>query len=63
MKRYVDGFVLPLKKERVAEYQRLAEQASRIWKEHGALDYWECVADDLDTDCSASFVDMTQGQR
>ena len=59
MKRYIDGFVLPVPKQRVPEYQAIAEAASKIWKEHGALEYWECVGDDLNTDCSRSFTDMT----
>lgn len=59
MKRYIDGFVLPLPKQRVPEYQALAEAAARIWKEHGALEYCECVGDDLNTECSRSFADMT----
>jgi uncharacterized protein YbaA (DUF1428 family) len=59
MKRYIDGFVLPIPKQRVAEYQAIAEAAAKIWKEHGALDYWECLGDDLHTDCSRTFTDMT----
>jgi uncharacterized protein YbaA (DUF1428 family) len=59
MKRYVDGFVLPVAKDRIAEYQAIAEAASRIWREHGALEYWECVGDDLNTECTRSFAEMT----
>ena len=59
MKRYVDGFVLPVARDRIAEYRTIAEAASRIWKEHGALEYWECVGDDLNTECTRSFTDMT----
>jgi uncharacterized protein YbaA (DUF1428 family) len=47
MERYVDGFVLPLPKKNVKAYQRIAQQAGKIWREHGALDYRECVGDDL----------------
>jgi uncharacterized protein YbaA (DUF1428 family) len=47
MPRYVDGFVIPLKKDRVEDYRKLSEQAAEVWKDHGALDYWECVGDDL----------------
>ena len=60
MIQYVDGFVLPISKQRVSEYQAIAETAARIWKEHGALEYWECVGDDLHTECTRSFADMTQ---
>lgn len=59
MKRYVDGFVLPVPKDRIADYQAIAEAASRIWREHGALEYWECVGDDLNTEGTRSFTEMT----
>ena len=44
---YVDGYVLPLPKKYLKAYQRMARQAGKIWKEHGALDYKECVGEDL----------------
>ena len=44
---YVDGFVLPVPKARLAAYVKLARKAGRIWREYGALDYRECVADDV----------------
>ncbi|MEM8737796.1 MAG: DUF1428 domain-containing protein [Planctomycetota bacterium] len=47
MSRYIDGFVIPVPKDRIDDYRRTAEKASTVWKEHGALDYWECVGDDL----------------
>ena len=47
MARYVDGFVLPVPKRNLAAYRRTARQAGRIWKEYGALEYRECVGDDL----------------
>jgi uncharacterized protein YbaA (DUF1428 family) len=45
--RYVDGFVLPIAKKNVAAYRRIARKASKIWREYGALEYRECVGDDL----------------
>lgn len=48
MSHYVDGFVLPLRKDKIEQYRQIAEQAGRIWREHGALEYRECVGDDLD---------------
>jgi uncharacterized protein YbaA (DUF1428 family) len=48
MARYVDGFVLPVPKKNVAAYRRMAQKAGRIWREHGALEYRECIGDDLD---------------
>lgn len=44
---YVDGFVIPVPKKKLPAYIRMAKKASRIWIEHGALDYKECVGDDL----------------
>lgn len=44
---YVDGFVVPVKKARVEEYRELAAVAEKVWKEHGAIDYVECLADDV----------------
>lgn len=46
--RYVDGFVIPVPAKNLAAYLRLARAAARVWREHGALDYKECVGDDLD---------------
>jgi uncharacterized protein YbaA (DUF1428 family) len=47
MPRYVDGFLLVIPKKRLAEYRTIARKASKVWKDHGALDYVECVGDDL----------------
>lgn len=47
MTKYVDGFVLPIPKRNIAAYRRMAQKAGKIWREHGALDYKECVGDDL----------------
>jgi uncharacterized protein YbaA (DUF1428 family) len=47
MARYVDGFVLALPRKNLAAYQRLSRRASVVWREHGALEYRECVGDDL----------------
>lgn len=44
---YVDGFVLAVPKQNLDAYKALAELAGRLWKEHGALDYVECVGDDV----------------
>jgi uncharacterized protein YbaA (DUF1428 family) len=44
---YVDGFVLPIPKNNLAAYRRLAKLAGNIWIEHGALSYFECVEDDV----------------
>jgi uncharacterized protein YbaA (DUF1428 family) len=49
MARYVDGYVLPVPKKNVAAYRRMAQKAAKVWKDHGALEYRECVGDDLNT--------------
>ncbi len=45
--RYVDGFVLPVPKKNLEAYRRLARTAGKVWRDHGALDVTECVADDV----------------
>ncbi len=52
---YVDGFVLPVPKKNLAAYRKLARKAGKIWKEYGALDYVECVADDVQPGKLTSF--------
>ena len=47
MARYVDGFVFAVPKNKVEEYRKVARTAGKVWKEHGALEYIECVGDDL----------------
>ncbi len=44
---YVDGFVLAVPKANIEAYKRMARMAGDVWKEHGALSYVECVADDV----------------
>jgi len=44
---YVDGFVVPVPKRKVDVYRRMARKAGKIWKEHGALAFRECIADDV----------------
>ena len=46
MSKYVDGFVLPLPKNKVEVYRNIAENAAKIWREHGALEYRECALED-----------------
>lgn len=44
---YVDGFVLAVPKDKLGAYKELATLAGKVWKEHGAIDYMECVGDDV----------------
>jgi uncharacterized protein YbaA (DUF1428 family) len=55
MALYVDGFVLPVPKKNVAAYRRIAQKAGRIFRELGALEYRECVGDDLDVKTGLPF--------
>lgn len=47
MGKYVDGFVLPLPKKNVDLYRQFSEKAGKIWREYGALEYIECIGDDV----------------
>jgi uncharacterized protein YbaA (DUF1428 family) len=44
---YVDGFVVPVPKKKLADYKKIARKAGKVWREHGALAYVECVGDDV----------------
>ena len=44
---YVDGFIVPVPKNKLKDYARLATMAGKVWIKHGAIDYHECVADDV----------------
>lgn len=47
MAHYVDGFVIPIKKNKVSAYKKLAQWGCRLWMKHGALSYYECVIDEF----------------
>ena len=59
MSQYIDGFAFPIAKDRVADYQPIAEAIAAVWKEHGALAYHEYVGDDVSLEGTRSFVDLT----
>jgi uncharacterized protein YbaA (DUF1428 family) len=44
---YVDGFVIPLPRKNLQAYRRMAQKAGKVWREHGALEFRECIADDV----------------
>jgi uncharacterized protein YbaA (DUF1428 family) len=52
---YVDGFVLPVPKKNLNAYWKMARLAGKVWKDHGAIDYVECVADDVKVGKRTSF--------
>jgi len=56
MEKYVDGFLIPLAKDKIGEYRAIAETAREVWKEHGALEYRECIGDDLEVEGMVSFL-------
>lgn len=58
MAHYIDGFVLPIPRDRLSDYKRLVEAVAEIWKEHGALDYREYVGDDMQLEGTRSFTDL-----
>jgi uncharacterized protein YbaA (DUF1428 family) len=53
--KYVDGYVLPVPKKNLAAYRSMAQKAGKVWMEHGALQFCECVGDDLKTKWAVSF--------
>lgn len=55
MKGYVDGFILPIPKTKVAAYKKIAKLAGKVWREHGAIDYVECMANDVKPGKHTSF--------
>jgi uncharacterized protein YbaA (DUF1428 family) len=65
MERYVDGFLIPIAKDKVSKYREIAQKACKVWKEHGALEYYECIGDDLDNEGMVSFkkaADTSEGE-
>ncbi len=48
MARYVDGYIIPLKKKNVVAYKKMAKLGCKVWMDHGALDYYECVGDEIE---------------
>ena len=52
---YVDGFIVPVPKKKLAAYRRMARKAGKVWREHGAIDYREYVADDVKVGKLTSF--------
>jgi uncharacterized protein YbaA (DUF1428 family) len=55
MATYVDGFIVPVPKRKLAAYRAMAKRAGKVWREHGALEYRECVAEDVKVGKRTSF--------
>ena len=62
MMEYVDGYVLPVPKSKIDLYRSIAEKTGKIWKEHGALEYCECIGDDFDVKDLVPFPRLTGAQ-
>lgn len=62
MARYVDGYVLPVPKNKLDVYRRIAQKAGRIWREYGALEYRECAGEDLNIAHGAAFLRLVKAK-
>jgi len=62
MKNYIDGFVLPIPQNSLKKYQAVAEAVAKIWKEHGAIAYFEYVGDDLKLEGTRSFLEVVDAK-
>lgn len=60
---YVDGFVIPIPRKNLKAYRRIAAAAGKVWKDHGALDYKECVLEDPALKCGLPFGKLTRLKR
>ncbi|WP_297693287.1 DUF1428 domain-containing protein [uncultured Eudoraea sp.] len=59
MTSYIDGFVLPVPRKHLDQYRQVAEKIASIWKEHGALAYYEFVGEDMNLEGTRSFIEAT----
>lgn len=62
---YIDGFVIPAPKSKIAAYKKMATWGKKLWMKHGALQYFECIADDLQVKpgCGCGFEEMAKLKR
>ena len=60
---YVDGFVIPMPKKNLAMYRRMAQDGARLWMKHGALDYKECIGDDVKNPWGLNFPQIAKLKR
>lgn len=58
MSHYVEGFVIPVKKKNLKDYQKMAKIGCKVWMDHGALDYYECVGAKLDNEWGLPFTKL-----
>ena len=60
---YVDGYVVPVPKKNLKSYRRISALAGKVWREHGAVDYKECLADDMNTGTGLPFPKLVKPRR
>lgn len=61
--KYVDGFVLVVPKNKLAAYKKMALEGAQMWKKYGAIDYKECVADDMNAPWALPFPTLTNAKK
>lgn len=57
---YVDGFVIVIPKKNILKYKKISKDAGKVWRDHGALDYKECVADEINSKFGLPFPKLTK---
>ena len=57
---YVDGFVFPVPRRKIAAYRKIADRAGKVWREHGALEYRECIGDELNVKMGRPFTKLVK---
>ena len=62
MSHYIDGFVLSVPADKLAAYRKIATKAGKIWREHGALEYRECVGDDMEVKGMVAFPKLAKSK-
>ncbi len=60
---YVDGFVLSVPTKNLAKYKKMATVAAKVWREHGALEYKECIGDDMNAKGMMPFPKMAAAKK
>jgi len=60
---YIDGYVIAVPKKNIAAYRRMSRQAAKVWRDHGALEYRECVGDELNAGFGPGFLKGAKAKR
>ncbi|WP_026951011.1 DUF1428 domain-containing protein [Algoriphagus mannitolivorans] len=63
MSEFIDGFVFPIPKKHLGEYKQVAEKVAKIWKEHGALAYYEYAGENAKLEGTRSFAEMVKAEK